>query len=148
MTTTEVLNYFAANKLSVNTKKTNFMLITSPRKKVALISIVNFERKTYIKYLGVYLDHVENKVAIIIGILYKLRCRHTPIHRYVNYAVVAWRNTHVTQKGYVLFKINVFAVCSSLIVESQLNTCVFAHKISNTSSSIPPMFHSSLTKVS
>ena len=28
---TRVLNYYAINKLSVNMKKTNFMLITSPR---------------------------------------------------------------------------------------------------------------------
>ena len=31
---TRVLNYCSTNKLSVNMKKTNFMLITSPRKKV------------------------------------------------------------------------------------------------------------------
>ena len=45
---TRVLNYYSINKLSVNMKKTNFMLITSPRKKVTPINILNFERKTCI----------------------------------------------------------------------------------------------------
>ena len=45
---TRVLNYYSINKLSVNMKKTNFMLITSPRKKVTPKNILNFERKTCI----------------------------------------------------------------------------------------------------
>lgn len=74
---TRVLNYPAINKLSVNMKKTNFMLINSPRKKVTHINILNFEKKTWIKYFGVYIDqhlnwkdqitHVKNKVSKNIG---------------------------------------------------------------------------------
>ena len=45
---TRVLNYYSINKLSVNMKKTNFMLITSPRNKVTPINILNFKRKTCI----------------------------------------------------------------------------------------------------
>lgn len=53
---TKVLNYCSINKLSVNMqKKTNFMLITSSRKKVTPINILNFEQKACIKYLGVYI---------------------------------------------------------------------------------------------
>ena len=66
-----VLKYCAVNKLSANLKKTNnYMLITSSEKKYTEISkILNV--KTYIKYLGIYIDehlqwepqiqHVSNK---------------------------------------------------------------------------------------
>lgn len=55
-----VLNYCSINKLSINMKKTNFMLITSSRKKVTPINILNFEQKACIKYLCVYIDqHLE-----------------------------------------------------------------------------------------
>ena len=70
-----VLKYCAINKLSVNFKKTNYMLVTSSKKQVHL-NINNIERKSYIKYLhvGIYLDehdlqwepqiqHVNNKLA-------------------------------------------------------------------------------------
>ena len=112
---TRVLNYCSINKLSVNMKKTNFMLITSSRKKVTPINILNFEQKACIKYLGVYIDqhlnwkdqitHVKNiMVSKNIGILYKLRhyvsihvlkqLYFTLIYPYLNYAVVVWGNTY------------------------------------------------------
>ena len=50
-----VLKYCAINKLSVNFKKTNYMLITSSKKKIHL-NIHNIDCKSYIKYLGIYLD--------------------------------------------------------------------------------------------
>ena len=50
-----VLKYCAINKLSVNFKKTNYMVITSSKKKIHL-TIHNIVCKSYIKYLGVYLD--------------------------------------------------------------------------------------------
>ena len=95
-------------------KKTNFMLITSSRKKVTPINILNFEQKACIKYLDVYIDqhlkwkdqitHVKNMVSKNIGILYKLRhyvsihvlkqLYFTLIYPYLNYAVVAWGNTY------------------------------------------------------
>ena len=111
---TKVLNYCSINKLSVNMKKTNFMLITSSRKKVTPINILKFEQKACIKYLGVYIDqhlnwkdqitHVKNKVSKNIGILYKLRhyvsihvlkqLYYTLIYPYLSYAVVVWGNTY------------------------------------------------------
>ena len=71
---TKVLEYCAANKLSINFKKTNYMLITSPRKNPNLsITACNIQRKEYIKYLGVYIDenlkwdtqiaHINDKIA-------------------------------------------------------------------------------------
>ena len=49
-----ILRYCAVNKVSINFKKTNYLLITSSRKKV-LINITGVEHKNYIKYLGVYI---------------------------------------------------------------------------------------------
>ena len=78
-----VLKYCNINKLSVNMEKIKYMLITSPRKKYIQMNILNIERKSYIKYLGIYLDehlnwksqitYVNNKAAKNIGIFYKLR---------------------------------------------------------------------------
>ena len=51
-----VLKYFAIlNNLSVNLKKTNYMLIRSSKKKV-YFNIQNIECKSYTKYLGIYID--------------------------------------------------------------------------------------------
>ena len=47
-----VSKYCAINKLSVNFKKSNYMLVTSSKKQVHL-NINNIERKSYIKYLGI-----------------------------------------------------------------------------------------------
>ena len=67
-----VLKYCAINKLSANFKKTNYMLVTSLKKQWQL-NINNIKCKSYIKYLGIYLDehlqwepqiqHVNNKLA-------------------------------------------------------------------------------------
>ena len=66
-------DYCVLNKLSVNRNKTNFMLITSSKKKRINIKIHNIEQKNCIKYLGIYLDehinwksqiaHVNSKLA-------------------------------------------------------------------------------------
>ena len=76
-----VLKYCSINKLSVNFKKTNYMLITS-KKKIHL-NIHNIDCKSYIKYLGIYLDehlqwesqiqHVNNKLAKNVGIINKVK---------------------------------------------------------------------------
>ena len=77
-----VLKYCAINKLSVNFKKTYYMLVTSSKKQVHL-NTNNIERKSYIKYLGIYLDdhlqwepqiqHVNNKLAKNVSKINKLR---------------------------------------------------------------------------
>ena len=81
-----VSKYCTANKLSINFKKTHYMLITSPRKKVDVqVSACDIEQKSQIKYLGVFIDDclkwdaqlqcINNKITKNIGILYKLRVR-------------------------------------------------------------------------
>ena len=74
----------AANMLSINFKKTNYMIITPPKKKTYIrITACNIEQKSQIKYLGVFIDehlkwdaqlqHINNKITKNIGILFKLR---------------------------------------------------------------------------
>ena len=47
------------NKLSLNLRKTNYMVVTSPKKRFD-INIQYIERKDHIKYLGVFIDnHIE-----------------------------------------------------------------------------------------
>ena len=62
----KVINYYDLNKLSINIRKTNCMIITSPQKPVMHnINIFTVERKTCIKYLGIYLDeHLNWKTQI------------------------------------------------------------------------------------
>jgi hypothetical protein len=77
-----IFHYCAVNKLSINLKKTNFMVITSQKKKILNIRIRNFEQKDYIKCLGIYIDkhltwdyqikYVNSKLAKNIGIINKL----------------------------------------------------------------------------
>ena len=53
-----LLSYCSANKLSVNFKKTNYMIIFSPQKTNKLkLNLHNIEEKNYIKYLGIYNDN-------------------------------------------------------------------------------------------
>ena len=106
-----VLKYCAANMLSINFKKTHYMLITSPRKKVNVrVSVCDIEQKSQIKYLGVFIDdclrwdaqlqHVNNKITKNTGILYKLRyyvsintlkqLYYTLIYPYLNYGLMSW----------------------------------------------------------
>ena len=51
----QIYNYCALNKLSINTAKTNYMLVSSSRCHPK-INITGIEQKDYIKYLGVYID--------------------------------------------------------------------------------------------
>ena len=57
----KLFRYRATNKLSVNLKKTNFMLITNFNKKSRDIQIKNIEKRDFIKYLGIAL------IRILIG---------------------------------------------------------------------------------
>jgi hypothetical protein len=50
---TNIRRYCAINKLSINLKKTNFMIISAKRKVLQPIHIGNITEMDYIKYLGV-----------------------------------------------------------------------------------------------
>ena len=111
------------NKLSINFKKTNFMLIESKKKKAPNITInligqdnsnISLEKKDYIKYLGVFIDsslswnkHISytcSKIAKNTGIISRLRhylpllqlkqLYYTLIYPYITYAIVAWGSAY------------------------------------------------------
>ena len=93
------------------------MVITSCRKKTRRIKIGNFEQKSYIKYLGIYIDqnlswhqqisHVYNKIVKNTGIISKLRycidlnmlkqVYYSLIFPYINYGLMSWGNTYATK---------------------------------------------------
>ena len=53
----KVLKFCAGNMLSINFKNSNYMIITSPKKKTNIrITPCNIEQKSQIKYLGVFTD--------------------------------------------------------------------------------------------
>ena len=70
----KVLKFCAANMLFINFKKTNYMIITSSKKKTNIrIIVCNIEQKSQIKYSGVFIDkhlkwnvqlqHINNKIT-------------------------------------------------------------------------------------
>ena len=101
------------------------MLITSSKKKIHL-NIHNIDRKSYIKYLGIYLDehlqwepqiqHVNNKLAKNVGIINKLRnyldfhmliqLYYTLIYPYLNYDLASWGTAYKTRLNKICTKQN------------------------------------------
>ena len=125
--------------MSVNFKKINYMLITSSKKKIHL-NIHNIDCKSYIKYLGIYLDehlqwesqiqHVNNKLAKNVGIINKLRhyldfhmlkqLYYTLIYPYLNYGLASWGDAYKTRfnKMAAPSRIDVYEACSFLMAEN------------------------------
>ena len=97
------------NTLSTNLAKTNYMVISSPRLN-GRIHTHNIERKSQIKYLGVYIDqnlrwgpqiqHINNKLGKNGGIINNFRYYvdlHTSrqmyfsfIYPYLTYGITSW----------------------------------------------------------
>ena len=113
------------NKLSINVKKTNYMIVKSPQKRGGNINIkftnkdgtcIFIEKKDHIKYLGVLIDeklswkyhiaYVSSRIARNIGIFSKLRhymslaqlkqLYYSLIYPYITYAILAWGSTYKT----------------------------------------------------
>ena len=123
----KVLKYCTDNKLSINFKKTNYMLITSPKKKPnIIIRVCDIERKAQIKYLGIFIDeylqwdaqlkHINNKMTKNIGIIMKLRyfvsihmlkqLYYTLIYPYLNYGVMSWGTAYPSRLKKIKVKQN------------------------------------------
>ena len=88
----KVLKFCAANILSINFKNTNYMIITSPKKKTNIrITACNIEQKSQIKYLGVFIDehlkwdahlqHINNKITKNLSLIHIWRCRRSTLCR-------------------------------------------------------------------
>ena len=117
-------DWFIANKLSLNVKKTKFSLFHKSSRvddiplKLPKLKIRNHEidRVASIKFLGVLIDehlswkehikYIENKIAKSIGLLYRakpfldkkalLALYYSYIHTYLNYANLAWGSRNRT----------------------------------------------------
>ena len=118
----ELVDWFTANRLSLNIKKTKYTFFhkNSVKDNIPLklpdlhISNKSIERKSSIKFLGVMLDEhiawndhihtIEKKLAKNINLLYRVRqflhkeslkTRYfSYIHSYLNYANTAWASTY------------------------------------------------------
>ena len=109
--------WFMVNKLSLNLKKTNFMVLSNSREKCDLRIAINnceIERVHVAKFLGIYIDdnlnwhehvkHVKRRMAIGLSVLnrlkhvvnssamYSLYC--TIILPHLNYCSEIWGNTY------------------------------------------------------
>lgn len=117
---THVSDWFKSNKLSLNVKKTNFMLFYQLHNKFKNLKICiddTFVTQTHsVKFLGLNLDpqlnwklHINsvcNKTAKIIGVLYKIShfvpknvlitLYHSLIYSHLSYCNIVWGNTHPT----------------------------------------------------
>ena len=128
----KVSQWFKANKLSINIKKTKFTLFHKnsfkddiPVKLTALmIGSNNIERVSSIKYFGVMLDQhifgidhvrtVKNKIAKNVGLPFRVSqflnedslktVYFSYIHFYLNQKNIAWASTHATKMKRVYLK--------------------------------------------
>lgn len=119
------LNYLSdwikANKLSLNIKKSKYMIIASPNKSVSSTNLIlngsPLQKTDTFKYLGVIIDknltwknHINivcKKISKNIGILSKLRhyldtdslkqVYYSLIYPYLQYGLIIWGNTYKTR---------------------------------------------------
>ena len=117
-----ISEWFRANRLSLNVKKTNFMLFGKRGKKINESSLditVNGEkinRVSETKFLGVYIDdelnwkyhtsQIASKISKNLGVLFRIKdtvpkillktLYFTMIHPYLNYCNIIWGGTSKT----------------------------------------------------
>ena len=118
---TSLIDWFKVNKLALNVKKSNFLIIRSHYKRVPDDFVIKFgtevlSRVTSTKYLGVIIDqffrwnsHIESvckKIAPTVGILCKIRhlvpfyilrqLYYSLIYPHLLYCIEAWGSTYPT----------------------------------------------------
>ncbi len=110
----KVYEWLASNRLTLNIKKSKYMIVTKKRVNFSNFSVqingTSLERCNDYKYLGVYLDkdlnwkkhidYLSEKISKSCGILSKLRhileldtlreVYHALVHSYVRYGIIAW----------------------------------------------------------
>ena len=114
----KVVDWLKINKLSLNLKKTHFIIFKKSRQKIhleneLLIDDIKIEMKSHTKFLGVSVDEhltfeehckfIKGKIARGIGILYKdkkylnqkslLNMYYAFIYPYFTYCITVWGNT-------------------------------------------------------
>jgi hypothetical protein len=120
----KLTNWFTANRLSLNVKKTNFIVFCNPNKKYKLNSVNillngnKIEQISHAKFLGVYIDerlnwgeHIKQvslKISKNIGVLRKLRpflsrslllqIYNSLILPYLTYCNMIWTNASDTRQ--------------------------------------------------
>ena len=127
-------DWFCANKLSLNTDETKYVLFHKAKSKDNLplvlpdffINDVKIKSENSLKFLGVIIDEnltwktqvelVENKILKSVGTLFKavrslnsksLRSIYfAVVHPYINYANIAWASTNKTYLNRILGKQN------------------------------------------
>ena len=123
--------WFLSNNLSLNVKRTKYILFHKPSKKDDILLVLlklnicynEIKRSESIKFLGDFLDenltwkdhirYLENKIAKNIGLLFRskpyltkkclLSLCYSYIHTYISYANIAWGSTYISNLG----KINI-----------------------------------------
>ena len=123
----KISEWFRANMLSLNEKKSNFMIFRPRQKRqtIELLLKINGQKIDNVKetmFLGVILDehmswkshisHIASKISKSIGIIYKssfylsksvLRTLYYAlIYPYIQYCIIIWRSTYPT----CLYRIN------------------------------------------
>lgn len=117
---TKVYHWLASNRLTLNVKKSKFMLITRKRIDPTNFSVkingTELEQCDTYKYLGVYfdkdlnwkahIDYISKKISKSCGSLAKIRhcleidtlreVYHALIHSYLRYGIIAWGSASQT----------------------------------------------------
>ena len=111
----KVVTWLKANKLTLNTDKSNFVLFCGPKRKMEnnidiKINGTKIKEKEYTKYLGVLIDnrvsrvhhirHANFKVSKGLGILTKIRqfvsLFYAFVQPHVDYGLLVWGGTNKT----------------------------------------------------
>ena len=120
--------WMKCNKLSVNIKKTNYVIFKSSKKKIPHNFIFCYgneilKQENTTKFLGVYIDqhltwkdhisHICKKISKSVGIIYrsrfylstktKLSLYYTLIYPYITYCNIAWSSTYVTNVNRIFY---------------------------------------------
>ena len=127
---TKISLWMKSNKLSVNIKKTNYVIFKPKQKSVHMSSHISFDsialkQVTEVKFLGVYIDegltwkshhrisYICKKISKSVGIMYRVRfflssntkisLYYTLIYPYLTYCTTVWSSTYVTNLNRIFF---------------------------------------------
>jgi hypothetical protein len=115
----KVHSWLSANKLCLNTDKTNYVIFRTPQKIIThdlklYINCDSIKQTSYVKYLGIYIDchlnwktqihNISKKIQRSIGILSKLRyyvtfnillqLYYSLIYPFLTFGTIVWGNTY------------------------------------------------------